>query len=57
MTIELQDPPASDTNAELLKKIDEFLTNITHQTIVPQADVVNFTLDLRQIINRKEASS
>lgn len=38
----------------VLAKIDEFLASISHQRIVAQADVVNFTLDLRQIIKEKK---
>lgn len=36
---------------EALAKIDEFLANISHQTIVTQADVADFALDLRLILS------
>lgn len=45
MTIE---QPASD---EALAKIDEFLADISHQTIVTQTAVSDFALDLRLILN------
>lgn len=40
--------PSTD---EALAKIDEFLSDISHQTIVTQSDVVDFTLDLRLILS------
>lgn len=36
---------------EALAKIDEFLANISHQTIVTQTDVADFALDLRLILS------
>lgn len=42
-----------DLPAELLAKVDEFLAGISHQTIVEQPRVVDFTLDLRQIIKER----
>lgn len=35
---------------DLIAAIDKFLADISHQTIVGQSDVVNFTLDLRLIV-------
>lgn len=35
---------------DLITAIDKFLSDISHQTIVGQPDVVDFTLDLRRII-------
>lgn len=35
---------------DLIAAIDEFLGDISHQTLVGQSDVVNFTLDLRRIV-------
>lgn len=39
------------TTDEALAKIDEFLADISHQTIVTQTDVADFALDLRLILN------
>jgi hypothetical protein len=50
MVAEVQEAPVD----LMLAKIDEFLASISHQRIVAQADVVNFTLDLRQIIKEKK---
>jgi hypothetical protein len=52
MVAEVQEAPAPVDL--MLAKIDEFLASISHQRIVAQADVVNFTLDLRQIIKEKK---
>lgn len=35
---------------DLIEAIDKFLADISHQTIVGQPDVVDFTLDLRRIV-------
>lgn len=37
---------------EELVLIDQFLSGINHQTIVPQADVLDFVLDLRIILSK-----
>ena len=40
---------------ELLTAIDKFLTSIMHQTMIDTSRVIDFTLDLRQIVlNKKE---
>ena len=40
---------------ELLDTIDKFLTSIMHQTMIDTSRVIDFTLDLRQIVlNKKE---
>jgi hypothetical protein len=39
---------------ELLSAIDKFLTSIMHQTMIDTSRVIDFTLDLRQIVLSKK---
>ncbi len=38
----------------LQSKIDEFLTQIMHQTIIDTSTVIDFALDLRRILDQDE---
>lgn len=41
--------------SELTEEMDKFMEQITHQSVVDSGRVLDFVLDLRQIVNRKEA--
>jgi hypothetical protein len=45
-----------DKTEELTRIVDEFLKEITHQTLVDQSKVLDFTLDIRNILNSKDAN-
>lgn len=44
----------NDMSKCLQDKIDEFLTQIMHQTIIDTSTVIDFALDLRRILDQDE---
>lgn len=53
-TLDPIDTVAVPNNQEIFTAIDDFLTSIMHQTIIDTSRVIDFTLDLRQILLREE---
>lgn len=50
---EIETATEEELDQELLREVDKFLADISHQTIVEQPKVVDFTLDLRKIITKR----
>jgi ligand-binding sensor protein len=57
MNVTMDEIDVTQATEELLNKIDEFLSEIASVSLVEQSRVLDFALDLRNIVYRKETPS